>query len=146
MVLRDDAAATEVMTYVAWMFMLIGCWLAVQVQPATPDLALKSAWPVVFQRLTLLGCLVFTGSNGEGLSWAAVPDVVFVALLFVPLAAVLRGEGGRRRTKHRLDLPSTHPLPLDAVVVAVMFAFTGDVWMATATAVLFVPLYRSTTP
>ena len=30
MVLRDDAAATEVMTYVAWMFMLIGCWLAVQ--------------------------------------------------------------------------------------------------------------------
>ena len=24
-----------------------------------------------------------------------------------------------------------------------MFAFTGDVWMATATAVLFVPLYRS---
>ena len=94
MVLRDDAAATEVMTYVAWMFMLIGCWLAVQraASNARP-LALKSAWPVAIPTtVTLLGCLVFTGSNGEGLSWAAVPDVVFVALLFVPLAAVLRGE------------------------------------------------------
>lgn len=146
MVLRDDAAATEVMTYVAWMFMLIGCWLAVQraASNARP-LALKSAWPVAIPTtVTLLGCLVFTGSNGEGLSWAAVPDVVFVALLFVPLAAVLRGEKvdedaqSTAWTYHQLT-----PLPLDAVVVAVMFAFTGDVWMATATAVLFVPLYRS---
>ena len=146
MVLRDDAAATEVMTYVAWMFMLIGCWLAVQraASNARP-LALKSAWPVAIPTtVTLLGCLVFTGSNGEGLSWAAVPDVAFVALLFVPLAAVLRGE------KVDEDAQSTvwiyhqlTPIPLDAVVVAVMFAFTGDVWMATATAVLFVPLYRS---
>ena len=146
MVLRDDAAATEVMTYVAWMFMLIGCWLAVQraASNARP-LALKSAWPVAIPTtVTLLGCLVFTGSNGEGLSWAAVPDVAFVALLFVPLAAVLRGEKVDEDaqstvwTYHQLT-----PIPLDAVVVAVMFAFTGDVWMATATAVLFVPLYRS---
>ena len=146
MVLRDDAAATEVMTYVAWMFMLIGCWLAVQraASNARP-LALNSAWPVTIPTaVTLLGCLVFTGSNGDGLSWAAVPDAVFVTLLFVPLAAVPRGgkadedEQSTVWTYHQLT-----PLPLDAVVVAIIFAFTGDVWMATATAVLFVPLYRS---
>lgn len=146
MVLRDDAAATEVMTYIAWMFMLIGCWLAVQraASNARP-LTLTSAWPVAIPTaLTLLGCLVFTGSNGEGLSWAAVPDAVFVALLFVPLAVLPRGDNARIDaqssvwTYHQLT-----PIPLDAVVVAVMFGLTGDVWMATATAVLFVPLYRS---
>ena len=35
MVLRDDAAATEVMTYVAWMLVIIGCWLTVQRLPQT---------------------------------------------------------------------------------------------------------------
>ena len=146
MVLRDDPAATEVMTYVAWMFILIGCWLAVQRSASHGrPLRVASAWPVAIPTtLTLLGCIVFTGSNGEGLSWAAVPDAAFVALLFVPMAAVLQGEQTTREkpsaiwTYHRLT-----PLPLDAVLVAVMYGLTGDVWMATATAVLFVPLYRS---
>ena len=146
MVLRDDAAATEVMTYVAWMFVLIGCWLAVQRASSNArPLSLASAWPVAIPTvLTLLGCLVFTGSNGEGLSWTAVPDGVFVALLVVPLAAVSKGETTALDddvtvwTYHRLT-----PIPLDVVLVVLMYALTGDVWMATATAVLFVPLYRS---
>jgi hypothetical protein len=146
MVLRDDAAATEVMTYVAWMFILIGCWLALQRTGASGrPLTTKAAWPVALPAaLTLLGCLVFTGSNGEGLSWAVVPDAFFVALLLVPLAAVPRGkapeheEAVKKWAYHHLT-----PIPLDVVLVAVMFGLTGDVWMATATAVLFVPLYRS---
>ncbi|RJU94541.1 MAG: hypothetical protein DWC03_02460 [Candidatus Poseidoniales archaeon] len=146
MVLRDDPAATEVMTYIAWMFILIGCWLAVQRSVSNKrPLTLNAAWPVaVPTALTLLGCLIFTGSNGKGLSWAAVPDVVFVALLFVPMVAAPRGalsekgETLQTWTYHQLT-----PIPLDAALVAVMFGLTGDVWMATATAVLFVPLYRS---
>lgn len=146
MVLRDDPAATEVMTYIAWMFILIGCWLAVQRSVSNKrPLTLNAAWPVaVPTALTLLGCLIFTGSNGKGLSWAAVPDVVFVALLFVPMVAAPRGALSEKEeplqtwTYHQLT-----PIPLDAVLVAVMYGLTGDVWMATATAVLFVPLYRS---
>ena len=146
MVLRDDPAATEVMTYIAWMFILIGCWLAVQRSVSNKrPLTLNAAWPVaVPTALTLLGCLIFTGSSGKGLSWAAVPDVVFVALLFVPMVAAPRGALSEKEeplqtwTYHQLT-----PIPLDAVLVAVMFGLTGDVWMATATAVLFVPLYRS---
>ena len=146
MVLRDDPAATEVMTYIAWMFILIGCWLAIQRSVSNKrPLTLNAAWPVaVPTALTLLGCLIFTGSNGKGLSWAAVPDVVFVALLFVPMVAAPRGALSKKEeplqtwTYHQLT-----PIPLDAVLVAVMFGLTGDVWMATATAVLFVPLYRS---
>ena len=146
MVLRDDPAATEVMTYIAWMFILIGCWLAVQRSVSNKrPLTLNAAWPVaVPTALTLLGCLIFTGSNGKGLSWAAVPDVVFVALLFVPMVAAPRGALSKKEeplqtwTYHQLT-----PIPLDVVLVAVMFGLTGDVWMATATAVLFVPLYRS---
>ena len=146
MVLRDDPAATEVMTYIAWMFILIGCWLAIQRSVSNKrPLTLNAAWPVaVPTALTLLGCLIFTGSNGKGLSWAAVPDVVFVALLFVPMVAAPRGALSKKEeplqtwTYHQLT-----PIPLDVVLVAVMFGLTGDVWMATATAVLFVPLYRS---
>lgn len=146
MVLRDDPAATEVMTYIAWMFILIGCWLAVQRSVSNKrPLTLNAAWPVaVPTALTLLGCLIFTGSNGKGLSWTAVPDVVFVALLFVPMVAAPRGALSEKEeplqtwTYHQLT-----PIPLDAVLVAVMLGLTGDVWMATATAVLFVPLYRS---
>ena len=146
MVLRDDPAATEVMTYIAWMFILIGCWLAVQRSVSNKrPLTLNAAWPVaVPTALTLLGCLIFTGSNGKGLSWAAVPDVAFVALLFVPMVAAPRGALSKKEgTLQTWIYHQLTPIPLDAVLVAVMFGLTGDVWMATATAVLFVPLYRS---
>ena len=146
MVLRDDPAATEVMTYIAWMFILIGCWLAVQRSVSNKrPLTLNAAWPVAIPTaLTLMGCLIFTGSNGDGLSWAAVPDVVFVALLFVPMAAVPRGAiSEKKETLQTWTYHQLTPMPLDAVLVAVMFGLTGDVWLVTATAVLFVPLYRS---
>lgn len=146
MILRDDVAATEVMAYVAWMFILIGCWLAVQRAAASNrPLTIASAWPVsIPTMLALLGCLVFTGSNGEGLSWAAVPNVVFVALLFVPMVALPRSE---KPLPEGQDAPwayrSLTPIPLDVAVVIILYGLTGDLWMAMATAVLFVPLYRS---
>ena len=55
MVLRDDAAATEVMTYVAWMFILIGCWLAIQRSSATKSpLTMTAAWPVALPTVITL--------------------------------------------------------------------------------------------
>ena len=88
MVLRDDAAATEVMTYVVWMMTLIGCWFALQrsasaSQPLKPSIGWSATLPAW---AALLGCVILNGSNGEGLSWTVVPDWVFVALLFAPMA------------------------------------------------------------
>ena len=146
MVLRDDAAATEVMTYVAWMFILIGCWLAIQRSSATKSpLTMAAAWPVALPTvITLLGCLVFTGSDGEGLSWAAVPDAVFVVLLFIPMAAVARTPpSSSSDTEPGWAYHALTPVPLDVVFVAATYALTGDLWISTATAVLFVPLYRA---
>ena len=82
MVLRDNIAATEVMTYVVWMLTLLGCWLAVQRASSTRQpLTLNAAWGVSLPVWTaLLGCLLFTGSNGEGLGWDVVPAALFVAV------------------------------------------------------------------
>jgi len=147
MVLRDDVAATEVMTYIAWMFILIGCWLAVQrAATSAKPLRLASAWPVAIPTfMTLLGCLVLTGSNGEGVSWDVVPDAFFVALLFVPLGAMIAGNEPATQAESSADwiYHRLTPLPLDAVLAAAIYGLTGDVWIATATTVLFVPLYRS---
>ena len=119
MVLRDNPAATEVMAYVTWMFVLIGCWLAVQ-RSASKQTAMPLnasgivALPAV---VALLGCLVFTGSEGEGLSWASVPDAVFAAVLFAPMLAVSlalqygsdarlhRRKPGLQRVKRRKLMP-----------------------------------------
>ena len=146
MVLRDDAAATEVMTYVVWMMTLIGCWFAVQrsasvSQPLKPSIGWAATLPAW---AALLGCVILNGSNGEGLSWTVVPDWVFVALLFAPMALSWS-------TQETINEPSNEawkystwlPLPLDAVLALVVYGLTGDVFVATATAVLFVPLYRS---
>ena len=86
MILRDDPAGTEVMTYVVWMFLLVGCWLAVQRSVASRrPLRLQQSWVVAAPAvLALLGCLVFTGSNGEGLSWSSLPEAVSYTHLTLP--------------------------------------------------------------
>lgn len=146
MVLRDDPAGTEVMSYVVWMFMLIGCWLAVQRSVASNrQLKLNDAWVVASPAaVALLGCLLFTGSNGEGLSWASVPQVLFIVPLFLPMLLV-RSSGSIQATEeskswayHRLT-----PAPLDLVFALAVYALTGDVWIATAATVLFAPMYRA---
>ena len=146
MVLRDDPAGTEVMSYVVWMFMLIGCWLAVQRSVASNrQLKLNDAWVVASPAaVALLGCLLFTGSNGEGLSWASVPQVVFIVPLFLPMLLVGRtrpiqaSDESKSWAYHRLA-----PAPLDLVFALAVYALTGDVWIATAATVLFVPMYRA---
>lgn len=146
MVLRDDPAGTEVMSYVVWMFMLIGCWLAVQRSVASNrQLKLNDAWVVASPAaVALLGCLLFTGSNGEGLSWASVPQVLFIVPLFLPMLLVGRtnspqaSDESKSWAYHRLA-----PAPLDLVFALAVYALTGDVWIATAATVLFVPMYRA---
>ena len=146
MVLRDDPAGTEVMSYVVWMFMLIGCWLAVQRSVASNrQLKLNDAWVVASPAaVALLGCLLFTGSNGEGLSWASVPQVLFIVPLFLPMLLVGRtnspqaSDESKSWAYHRLA-----PVPLDLVFALAVYALTGDVWIATAATVLFVPMYRA---
>ncbi|DAC19802.1 MAG TPA: hypothetical protein D7H91_06720, partial [Candidatus Poseidoniales archaeon] len=146
MVLRDDPAGTEVMAYVVWMFMLIGCWLAVQRSVASNrPLRLSDAWVVACPAaIALLGCLLFTGSNGEGLSWASVPQVFFIVPLFLPMLLVRRSgqppasDDAKPWAYHRLV-----PVPLDLVFALAIYALSSDAWIATAATVLFVPMYRA---
>ena len=42
--------------------------------------------------LALLGCLVFTGSNGEGLSWSSLPEVFFLLPVLLPMLLISNGE------------------------------------------------------
>ena len=146
MVLRDDPAATEIMTYVVWMMVLIGCWFALQ-RTASTQQSLKSSfgWAATVPAwAALLGCVLLTGSNGEGLSWTVLPDWFFVCILFVPLA--LSWSTNERTSDGNEGAWTYHtwlPIPLDAVFSLVVYALTMDVFIATATAVLFVPLYRS---
>ena len=146
MVLRDNAAATEVMTYVVWMFTLLGCWMMVQrAQANRQALNTTVAWGASLPALTaLLGCLVFTGSNGTGLSWDAVPEAVFVAVLFAPMAIAWRlpSAGEPSPTTAWAYHAWVRP-PLDIVFPLVVYLLTFDVFIATAAAVLFLPLYRA---
>jgi cytochrome c biogenesis factor len=150
MVIRDDAAATEVMTYVAWIFTLIGVWFVVQrkagrSQPLNPQAGFAVVLPAA---IALIGCTLLTESGGDGWGWTMVPSMAFIGLLFIPLALawpthtkeesnVLENEADAW-AYHRLA-----PLPLDALFTLGVYLLTQDVFVATATAILFVPLYRA---
>ena len=134
------------MTYVIWMFVLIGCWFAVQ-RTKTSDQALSvsDSWPIALPVASaLLGCLVLSSVDNEGWSWTLVPDVFFIGVLFAPLLAVkntanMPNAGQNEHWRY----PSVGPLPTDMIATLAVYALTTDVFIATATAVLFVPLYRS---
>jgi cytochrome c biogenesis factor len=146
MVLRDNAAGTEVMTYVVWMFTLLGCWLMIQRVSAqrsslNPSVAWGASLPVMS---ALVGCVLFTGSNGDGLSWDVVPSAVFVGVLFVPM--LVTWNLPRRHDQPTSDGWAYHVWvrpPLDLFFPIVLFLLTDDVFIATAAAVLFLPLYRA---
>ena len=129
MILRDDPAGTEVMTYVAWMFildrLLAGRSAVVSESAAVDRLQQSCGTPAV---ITLLGCLVFTGSNGEGLSWSSLPD------------GVCRSAGVAAHVAHSTknavssedDTWSYHgltPAPFDVVFTLVVYGMTADVWI-----------------
>ena len=143
MILRDDPAGTEVMTYVVWMFLLVGCWLAVQRSVASRrPLRLQQGWVVAAPAvLALLGCLVFTGSNGEGLSWSSLPEVFFLLPVLLPMLLISNGE--RREQPNTWSYHGLTPAPFDVVFTLVVYGMTADVWIAIAATVLFVPLYRA---
>ncbi|MEE3084927.1 MAG: cytochrome c biogenesis protein CcsA, partial [Candidatus Thermoplasmatota archaeon] len=136
MILRDDPAGTEVMTYVVWMFLLVGCWLAVQRSVASRrPLRLQQSWVVAAPAvLALLGCLVFTGSNGEGLSWSSLPEVFFLLPVLLPL--LLMGNGQRREQPETWSYHGLTPAPFDVVFTLVVYGMTADVWIAIAATVL----------
>ena len=162
MVIRNDAAATEVMTYVVLMLTLVGAWLVLQRRhvssmPLTPRDAVWLSMPVWS---ALLGGLLL--SQGT-LSWARVPQWVFLLAAVIPLLALRRSslalrEEARAGESERLavevdeigddnDMPWSYanltPVPLDAVFTVVVYALTGDVLVAVALLVLFLPLYRA---
>jgi cytochrome c biogenesis factor len=146
MVLRGDEAATEVMTYVVWMFMLIGCWLAVaRREKSDRPLPSTAAWSATLPAWTaLIGCLFFTSGDGASLSWTTVPQVVFVSVLVVPLLLVRPFKSVEETGENQTwAYHARFPVPLDAVYPLLVYGLTGDVFIATAMAVLFVPLYRS---
>ena len=143
MILRDDPAGTEVMTYVVWMFVLIGCWLAVQrAASSRRPMQLQQSWVVSAPAvLALLGCVVFTSSNGEGLSWASVPNIVFLLPVVIPLLLV--GGPSENRDSEAWTYHGLTPAPLDVAFTLLVYGLTTDVWVALAATALFVPLYRA---
>jgi len=146
MVLRGDAAATEVMTYVVWMFMLIGCWLAIARRSSgDKPLPKASAWAATLPAWTAgIGCLVLNAGDGVLFGWTTVPQVVFISVLVVPLLLVRPFEtSAEKDSKGPWTYHGWLPLPLDAVFPLVIFALTSDVFITAGMAVLFVPLYRS---
>ena len=120
------------MTYVVWMFLLVGCWLAVQRSVASGrPLRLQQSWVVAAPAvLALLGCLVFTGSNGEGLSWSSLPEVFFLLPVLLPLLLISNGE--RREQPETWSYHGLTPAPFDVVFTLVVYGMTADVWIAIA--------------
>ena len=143
MILRDDPAGTEVMAYVVWMFMLIGCWLAVQrAASSRRPMDVRQSWVVAIPAaLALLGGLVFTGSNGEGLSWASLPESFFLVPVLLPM--LLLGAPTEKKPVEAWTYHSLSSMPLDVVFALAVYGLTTDVWITLAFSVLFVPLYRA---
>ena len=143
MILRDDPAGTEVMAYMVWMFVLIGCWLAVQrATSSRRSMDIRQSWVVAIPAaLALLGGLVFTGSNGEGLSWTSLPEPFFLVPVLLPM--LLLGAPTEKKPDEAWAYHGLTSLPLDVVFALVVYGLTTDVWVTLAATVLFVPLYRT---
>ena len=143
MILRDDPAGTEVMAYMVWMFVLIGCWLAVQrAASSRRTMDNRQSWVVAIPAaLALLGGLVFTGSNGEGLSWTSLPEPFFLVPVLLPM--LLLGAPTEKKPDEAWAYHGLTSLPLDVVFALVVYGLTTDVWVTLAATVLFVPLYRT---
>lgn len=154
MELRVDAAATEVMTYVVWMFVLLGTWLAL-VRRDRHDLPFSSRtpWYLALPALTaFVGWSVMDPDQGV-VSWSDVPSVVLLLPLMLPLLSQPRSGGnGSTRRNEGTELadgspPWTYdaltPLPLHAVFPLVLFGLTLDPFIVLVFALLFYPLYTA---
>ena len=145
MMLKSDPAATEIMTYTAWMMMLIGCWFAIQrSQYRKQPLAISGVWITGTPTLFALFGAIFL-SNPEGLDWTLIPDVLFVVLLLLPLGLSYRKSNTSLEPKgsEEWSYNSFTAFPLHAIFTVLIFALTDDVFVAMIFAALFLPLYYS---
>ena len=144
MVLKSDLAATEIMTYTAWMFVLIGCWFAVQrnqyLKQPLPKSALWVAATPAF--LALVGASLLSNTEGYA-SLAMVPDGFFVLLLLLPMglsyrksSPVLEAVGHDEWSYNALT-----KVPLHTIFTFLIFLLTSDVFVTMVFAALFLPLY-----
>lgn len=142
MVLRSDGAATEVMTYVVWMVLLLGLWLAVQRSKDRLEGVNASMWWVITVPAWMagLGSLLFVG--GDGLGWDDVPPVAYLGVALTPLL-LARPATSKREDGAPWSYRTWLPVPLDVVFPVAVYAVTQDVFISLATAVLFVPLYHA---
>ena len=155
MELRGDAAATEVMTYIVWMFVLVGTWLAlVRRDRYGLPFASRTPWYLALPALTaFVGWLAMDPSR-EVLSWSDVPGAVFLLPLVVPLmsqptkrslnssnSAIEEPSPPNQPTPWRYD--ALTPLPLHAVFPLALFGFTSDPFITMVFALLFYPLYTA---
>ena len=143
MVLKENPAATEIMTYTAWMMILIGCWFAVQRgkyrnQPLRESAVWVSAVPAC---VALIGALFF--SDLDGMTWALVPDALFVGLLLLPMGLAYQKRASKpdAMDTEAWSYTTLTSLPLHAILTVLFFALTEDVFIIMIFAALFLPLY-----
>ena len=143
MVLKDNPAATEIMTYTTWMMILIGCWFAIQRseyrnQPLRQPTVWVSAVPA---GVALIGALFF--SNLGGVSWDVIPDALFVGFLMLPMGLAYQ------KNTSKPDIADSDvwsystftSLPLHGILTVLIFVITEDVFITMIFAALFLPLY-----
>jgi len=142
MQLQADAAATEIMVYVTWMFTLMGCWFAVLHSQGTGRLLQKNhVWATgIPVAAGLIGWLLLSGDSV--MSWTSVPHIVFLGLLFIPL-----GLSSSSKSKPASDETQEwtyyglSPAPIHLLASVAVFLLTQDVFITLAFISLFLPLY-----
>ena len=143
MVLKDNPAATEIMTYTTWMMILIGCWFAIQrSEYRNQPLRQSSVWvSAVPAGVALIGALLF--SNMDVITWNVVPDALFVGFLLLPMCLAQQ----KIKTKPEMvdsenwSYTTFTSLPLHGILTVLIFALTEDVFITMIFAALFLPLY-----
>ena len=142
--LKSDLAATEIMTYTAWMFVLIGCWFAVQrnqyLKQPLPKSALWVAATPAF--LALAGASLLSNTEGYA-SLVMVPDGFFVLLLLLPMGLSYRKSSPVLEAVGHDEWSYTAltKVPLHAIFTFFIFLLTSDVFVTMVFAALFLPLY-----
>ncbi len=144
MVLKSDPAAAEIMTYTAWMFILIGCWFAVQRnQYLKQPLPKKAIWVAATPAfLALLGASLLSDIEGYA-SLATVPDGFFILLLLLPMALSYRRGSPviEAAGQDEWSYTTLTKVPLHGILTILIFVLTSDVFVTMVFAALFLPLY-----
>lgn len=141
MVLKGDAAATEVLTYTVWMLILIGCWFAVQRQAflKTP-MHFRHVWVVALPpALALIGA-VFMSGDDPLFDWTPVPEQMIAGVVLIPLLLLERTV---KKTTDDTDWTyhGVTKFPLHVLFVVALYALTSDLLLTLLFTSLLLPLY-----